>query len=111
MKRQTMGKLAAAAAMSAAVATAAAVPATAGSCGGTPTAVFGDGAIALRAPGSGIAADERAAGVIRASFTPPPAGGDVHRPESAKSDPAPGRWTTLLAGLLGVVTIARRRMS
>jgi hypothetical protein len=51
------------------------------------------------------------AAVLRVSFTTPrPDGGQRSRPP-AERNPAPGGWAMLAAGILGAISIARRRMS
>lgn len=50
------------------------------------------------------------AGVIRAAYAAPRTGDERPRQQPAERTPEPGGWATLVAGLLGLATIARRRM-
>ncbi len=102
--------LAAAFALAAATA-AAAAPTDAGSDREMRTAVVSDGGTALRADHSGNAAVDRGDGVIRVSFIAHRTDGVPGRREPEARFPERGLWATLLAGLLGVIAIARRRMS
>jgi hypothetical protein len=92
-------------------ATAVAAPTDAGSAREMRTAVVSYGGTVLRAEHSANPAADRREGLIRASFAAPRAGVDPGRREPGNRFPGRGLWATLLAGLLGVVTIARRRMS
>jgi hypothetical protein len=115
MKKRDIGTLAVAFTLTAATAmatlTAGAAATDADRCREIRTAVISDGGIAPRAKESGNMAAACRAGVIRASFTAPRVVGDLRRPEPGERLPEPGRWATLLAGLLGAITIGRRRMS
>ncbi|HLX81853.1 MAG TPA: hypothetical protein VKS43_14835 [Burkholderiales bacterium] len=55
------------------------------------------------APGNG--------GVMRVSFAAPRPGGGQRSQAPAERDPEPRGWAMLAAGILGAISIARRRMS
>src|SRR5258708_4493183 len=95
----------------AAATAAAAAPTDAGSAREMRTAVVSDGGTTLRADRSGNAAVDRRDEVLRVSFIAHRTGAEPGRREPEARFPERGLWSTLLAGLLGVITIARRRMS
>ncbi len=111
MKKQDFGTLAVAIALAAATGTAGATAAEAESRSEITAAVISADGIAPGVKDSASIAAERQDGVTRASFTVPRAGGNLPRHEPGERFPEPGHWATLLAGLLGAITIARRRMS
>jgi hypothetical protein len=113
MNKKTLRVLFAVAALATAIAAAQAVaarPPVAASCRDVATARFSDGVIFLRGADAHAAAAGSGIAVIRASYSASAAGSEQRQPEPVGTFPQPGRWTTLLAGLLGVVSMARRRM-
>ena len=93
------------------MATADAASSSADACRPNNTAIYTDSGIAPRTtePGS-PAVNECPARVIRASFVASGERGGSH-PAPGNRIPEPGSWATLFAGLLGAVSIIRRRMS
>lgn len=89
---------------------AAAAPASPASCREAAPAVLQNIDRARPEQGPREAAVLQHVGVIRAAYAAPRSGNERPRQQPAERTPEPGGWATLVAGLLGLATIARRRM-